>query len=75
MSWPSMSPDLNPIENLWAIMKHKIEKMNPDNINDMIKGINNVWNGISVELRESLVESMPTRIKLCLKAKGDKIPY
>ena len=26
LSWPSYSPDLNPIENVWAVLKHNVEK-------------------------------------------------
>ena len=26
LDWPSYNPDLNPIENLWSIIKQKLEK-------------------------------------------------
>ncbi len=32
MEWPSMSPDLNPIENMWGILKRKVEKHHVSNI-------------------------------------------
>jgi len=30
MAWPPYSPDLNPIENLWALLKAKIYEIHPE---------------------------------------------
>ncbi len=35
MEWPSMSPDLNPTEHLWGILKRKVEKHHVSNIQQL----------------------------------------
>ncbi len=35
MDWPSMSPDLNPIEYLWGILKRKLEERKVSNIHQL----------------------------------------
>ena len=35
MDWPSQSPDLNPIENLWKTLGVKVMERNPTNTEDL----------------------------------------
>ena len=34
MEWPPQSPDLNPIENLWSIVKKNIDRNNIRNTDE-----------------------------------------
>ncbi len=42
LDWPGNSPDVNPIENLWAIMKAKLRKMDCSTLEAMETSINNI---------------------------------
>jgi transposase len=35
LEWPDNSPDINPIENLWMIMKRKVTAKHPKNIEEL----------------------------------------
>ncbi len=34
LNWPANSPDLNPIDNLWGIVKRKMRDTRPNNADD-----------------------------------------
>ena len=41
--WPGSSPDLNPIENCWAVMKKKVSALKPTSYQDLVDKIKTVW--------------------------------
>lgn len=77
MEWPSCSPDLNPIENLWGYMVRKIYSDGKyyDNINQLKLAISEAWDGIPKELITKLVASMKERMFQVVFMRGDKIKY
>ncbi len=43
LDWPSNSPDLNPVDNLWSIVKRKMRDTRPDNTDDLKTAIKATW--------------------------------
>ena len=35
IDWPSNSPSMNPIENLWSVLEPRLEKRHPSNIDEL----------------------------------------
>lgn len=75
IDWPSNSPDLNPIENLWQIVKSNVEKRMPKNLNDLEKFMTEEWNLIPESVILNLVNSMRPRCELIIENNGERIPY
>ena len=74
LNWPGNSPDLNPIENLWSLMKRKIRETEPTTMNALKKTIEEVWfNKIYRDYVQNLYNSMPGRLQEVIKAKGGHI--
>ncbi|KAI4889776.1 hypothetical protein NFI96_008873 [Prochilodus magdalenae] len=63
LDWPSMSPDLNPTEHLWDILKWKVEQHKVSNIHRLCDVVKEEWKGIPVATCEALENSMPKRVK------------
>ena len=84
MEWPPHSPDLNPIENLWALLKAKIYELRPDLIhmrnNDETKDIlvataQEAWDSLDIRHLQHLSETMPHRVQAIIESQGWYTPY
>ena len=73
--WPGNSPDLNPIANLWSILKRWVDKQKPTNSDKLQEVIMKEWVAISQDLAQKLIESMPSRIAEVLKKKGQHCKF
>ncbi len=67
---PSMSPDLNPIEHLWGIMKRQVEHHSPSSIQSLKEVILEEWKKIDLAKCRQLVHSMPRRFGAVIKNHG-----
>lgn len=72
MSWPAQSPDLNPIENCWSYLKSKVysNDKQANGLHELWERVEKEWEAISEDYITKLYESMPNRMRACIKAKG-----
>ena len=77
LPWPAQSPDMNPIENLWAIIKKRRQKKYdfPKTKTELIDQIFDIWENIETKLVEKLADSANTRVNAVLKLKGKVSKY
>ena len=79
ISWPSFSPDLNPIEMVWNWMKDWIQDKYPedkelsyDQLRQLVRA---AWDDIPGEFFEELIQTMPARCQAVIDAGGGHTPY
>src|SRR5262249_5404089 len=66
------SPDLNPIENLWAWFKFRLSDYEapPSSIHELWERAQDIWNGFAKDECIRLIENMPARVAAVISAKG-----
>ena len=73
--WPGNSPDPNPIENAWNVMKKKVQEAQPVNISELTHALKTLWVTMETDYFEKLVNLMPRRLQDVIQAKGFMTKY
>lgn len=77
MNWPACSPDLNPIENLWSIVKRRVYRNGRQftSKDELWQSIVDVCRAFTPEEIQDLTCSMDKRLLQVISKKGSSIPY
>jgi transposase len=79
VKWPPYSPDINPIENVWHIMKVALHEKYPDlyklylseaNVAYLGRCLKEVWEEVLQEKITVMIDSLDHRIRAVIAAKG-----
>lgn len=77
---PTYSPDMNLIENLWALLKRRVRENifnygSRSNLDQFRELIVEIWSNIEIDIIQNLFNSMPNRMHLIIESQGQLSRY
>ena len=68
---PSQSPDANPIESVWGVLKRKLVGKRVFTLKQLSRKMRKMCRSLTTVYTEKLMESMPERCQAILENDGD----
>ena len=73
--WPPNSPDLNPIENLWAYLKRQVYAAPRKSVAELKAALEAAWAHVPNSLPKKLMASFRRRLNKCRQLNGEHTGY
>ena len=73
LNWPAKSPDLNPIEHVWHLLKQQVRKCLPQTLEELEAAIQEEWEKIDDTVLSNLCESFQAKLEKCIQVNGRQI--
>ena len=71
LHWPASSPDLNVIENVWAILKRSMKFEAITDEDSLYNEALRVWDALTIETVNLIIAEFQPRIQACLAVRGE----
>lgn len=77
LPWPPQSPDLNVIENVWKVLKARVQRRVNEirTANNLKQVVLDTWSRLPLLYIRSLYQSLPRRIRTVLRSRGHITKY
>jgi transposase len=84
IDFPPYSPDLNPIEHMWWMLKRTVHRLYPElatigtseeDWEKFCRALKEAWKQIPCSYIRKLIESMPERLRAVRRARGYQTKY
>ena len=73
LHWPAHSPDLNVIENLWAILKRKMPRQGARTQDELWVQVQRIWDEVTIDEINNLVDSFRSRLMAVIALHGESL--
>ncbi|GBM49941.1 Transposable element Tc3 transposase [Araneus ventricosus] len=77
LEWPPMSPDLNPVENVWGIMSRKVYENGGQlySVNALKTAIESAWYNLEPKILQTLIMTMEKSAYDAILKNGRRLNY
>ena len=76
LDWPANSPDLNPIEQVWDELGHRVRRNHAiQTVNDLAAALQAEWANLPTPFIQRYVNSMRRRTTVCIAQNGGHMRY